>query len=118
MTLLDVFETVVVPGGSRASLKVARRLVRILLPLWKAVRGKRHGLSGTFAPLVLVLCFFVWMTFLALAFGLMAFAVRSDFQPPLKSLFDGIYIVGSSLVTVGLSQINPAGLARWVVLGA
>ena len=46
LTLLDVFETVVVPGGSKASLKVAKRLVSTLLPVWKAVRGKRHGLSS------------------------------------------------------------------------
>ncbi|HEY7960253.1 MAG TPA: hypothetical protein VID20_09360 [Sphingomicrobium sp.] len=118
MTLLDVFETVVVPGGSRASLKVARRLVFLLLPLWKLMRGKRHGLSGTFAPLVLVLSFVIWMAFMAIGFGMMAYAARADFEPPLRSLFDGIYIVGSSLVTVGLSQSNPTGLARWVVLGA
>jgi hypothetical protein len=118
MTLLDVFETVVVPGGSKASLRVARRLVWILLPLWKASRGRRHGLSGAFAPLVLVLCFFIWMAMLALGFGLMSYAARTAFDPPLKSLFDGIYIVGSSLVTVGLSQSNPTGLARWIVLGA
>lgn len=118
MTLLDVFETVVVPGGSRASLKVARRLVFSLLPMWKLMRGKRHGLSGTFAPLVLVLSFVIWMALMAIGFGMMAYAARADFEPPLRSLFDGIYIVGSSLVTVGLSQSNPTGLARWVVLGA
>ena len=118
MTLLDVFETVVVPGGSRASLKVARRLVWGLLPIWKAIRGRRHGLSSAFAPLVLVLCFIVWMAALALGFGLMAYAVRADFEPPLRSFFDGFYIVGSSLVTVGLAESNPFGLARWIVLAA
>jgi hypothetical protein len=90
----------------------------LLLPLWKLMRGKRHGLSGTFAPLVLVLSFVIWMAFMAIGFGMMAYAARADFEPPLRSLFDGIYIVGSSLVTVGLSQSNPTGLARWVVLGA
>lgn len=118
LTLMDVFETVVVPGGSKASLRVAKRLVWALLPVWKAVRGKRHGLSSAFAPLVLVLCFIVWMTLLALGFGMMAYAGRGDFEPPLRSIFDGIYIVGSSLVTVGLSQSNPTGVARWVVLAA
>jgi hypothetical protein len=118
MTLRDVFETVVVPGGSRASLRVARRLVWLLLPAWKKIRGKRHGLSGAFAPLMLVLCFVIWMTFLATGFGLMAYAARSDFEPPLRSFFDGVYIVGSSLVTVGLAASNPFGLARWVVLAA
>ena len=118
MTLLDVFETVVVPGGSKASLKVAKRLVQGLLPLWKAARGKRHGLSSAFAPLVLVLCFIIWMALLAVGFGLMAYAARHHFQPPLRSFFDGVYIVGSSLVTVGLAQSNPFGLARWIVLAA
>jgi Ion channel len=118
MTLLDVFETVVVPGGSKASLRVAKRLVWALLPVWKAVRGRRHGLSGSFAPLVLVLCFIIWMALMAFGFGLMAYAARADFKPPLHSLFDSIYVVGSSLVTVGLSESNPAGLARWIVLGA
>jgi hypothetical protein len=118
MTLLDVFETVVVPGGSTASLKVAKRLVWGLLPLWKAIRGKRHGLSSAFAPVVLVLSFIVWMALLAIGFGLMAYAARNDFHPVLRSFSDGVYIVGSSLVTVGLAESNPFGLARWIVLAA
>lgn len=117
-TLADVFQTVVVPGGSRASLKVAKRLLSILLPIWKRVRGRRRGLSDAFAPLVLVLCFAVWMSLLAFAFGLMCYTGRDHFQPQLKSFFDAVYIVGSSLVTVGLTQSNPAGEARWIVLGA
>lgn len=118
MVLRDVFDTVVVPGGSRASLRVAHRLVVVLLPLWKHARGRRRGASNAFAPLILVSSFVVWMTLLALGFGLMAFAARSSFQPPLRSFFDAVYVVGSSLVTVGLSQVNPSGLARWVALAA
>jgi hypothetical protein len=118
LTLRDVFDTVVVPGGSRASLKVAHRLVFILLPVWKAVRGRKRGLSTTFAPFVLVSCFVIWMGLLAIGFGLMAYALRSDFEPPLRGFGDAVYLCGSSLVTVGLSQTNPAGLARWVILGA
>lgn len=118
MTLLDVFETVIVPGGSKASLRVAKRLVWALLPIWKAVRGKHHGLSGAFAPLILVLCFIIWMALLAFGFGLMSYAARTHFDPPLRSFFDGVYIVGSSLVTVGLAESNPLGVARWIVLAA
>ena len=118
MTLRDVFDTVVVPGGSRTSLRVAHRLVVLLLPIWKRIRGRRRGLSTTFAPLVLVSCFAIWMALLALAFGMMAYAVRGDFQPHLRGFGQAVYIVGSSLVTVGLTQDNPAGLARWVILGA
>lgn len=118
MVLKDVFDTVVVPGGSKASLRVAHRLVVMLLPIWKSVRGRRGGVSTAFAPFALVSSFIVWMALLAVAFGVMAFAVRAHFQPPLTSIGDGIYLAGSSLVTVGLSQVNPAGVARWVILGA
>ena len=118
LTLMDVFETVIVPGGSRASLKVAKRLVWVLLPVWKGVRGSRHGLSSTFAPLILVLCFTIWITLLALSFGLMAYAIRSDFQPPLRSVPDAIYMVGSSIVTIGVSEENALDGGRWLVLAA
>lgn len=118
LTLRDVFDTVVVPGGSRASLRVAHRLTVASLPVWKKVRGWRRGVSGSFGPFVLVSCFITWMALLALAFGLMGYAFRGDFVPPLKSFFDAVYLVGSSLVTVGLSQTSPTGTGRWVVLGA
>jgi hypothetical protein len=118
MTLRDVFETVVVPGGSRASLRVTKRLLWTLLPLWKWVRGKRHGLSGAFAPLVLVLSFVIWIALLALGFGLMAYSMRFHFDPPLHSVPDAIYMVGSSIVTIGVSEEDALGAGRWVVLGA
>ena len=118
MTLLDVFETVVVPGGSRASLRIARRLVQALLPLWKLIRGKRHGLSGAFAPLVLVLCFIAWIALLAIGFGLMAYAMRTRFDPTLRSVWDAIYMVGSSIVTIGVSEENALGAGRWIILAA
>ena len=118
MVLKDVFDTVVVPGGSRTSLRVAHRLVVVSLPVWKRVRGRKRGLSTAFAPFVLVSSFIVWMALLAFAFGLMAFSQRADFQPHLRTLGDAVYITGSSLVTVGLSQSNPTSVGRWVVLGA
>ena len=118
LTLSDVFDTVVVPGGSRASLHVARRLSAAMLPVWKAVRGRRRGLSAVFAPTILVGCFIIWMTLLDLGFALISWAARSQFEPSLRSFWDGLYLVGSSLVTVGLSHIHPTGAARWVVLAA
>ena len=118
LTLADVFDTVVVPGGSRTSMRVARRLARLLLPLWKAVRGRRRGLSALFAPTVLVGCFTIWMFLLCIGFAMMSYALPSSFHPPLKSFWDGFYLVGSSLVTVGLSETNATGPGRWVVLVA
>jgi hypothetical protein len=118
LTLADVFETVVVPGGSHAALRVAHRLRVLLLPLWKSLPGRRRGISGTFGPMILVGSFIIWMSFLALGFGLMTFAVRKDLSPPLHTFGDAIYFAGSALVTVGLSASHPFGMARWVVLSA
>jgi hypothetical protein len=118
MTLRDVFDTVVVPGESRASLRVARRLVWLLLPVVKRLRGRRKGISTTFAPLILVSSFLVWMLLLDVAFGLMAHALRDSFQPPLASFAQSMFVVGTGLVTIGLSGTDAADAARWVVLAA
>jgi len=116
LTLRDVFETVVVPGGSRASLRVTSRTGRLLLVVYKLARGRRVGISSTFAPLVLVSSFVIWMSFLALAFGLMAYGARAHFVPPVQSFGDAVYEAGSALLTVGLSPHYPRGAGRWIVL--
>ena len=116
LTLRDVFDTVVVPGGSRASLQVTRRIGSVLLAAFKLVRGRRRGLSSTFAPLVLVSSFVTWMALLALAFGLIAYGARSHFSPPITSFGDAVYEAGSALLTVGLSPHYPAGAGRWIIL--
>jgi len=118
LTLRDVFETVVVPGGSRASLQVTRRIGRLLLTLYKLARGPRRGISSTFAPLVLVSSFVIWMTLLAIAFGLTAYGARSHFNPPITSFADAIYEAGGALLTIGLSPHYPGGTGRWIILAA
>lgn len=118
MTLRDVFDTVIVPGGSRTTLHTPRRLVRLLLPVWKRVRGRRRGLSTIFAPFILVTSFALWMILLAVAFGLLAHAVADSFHPRLSSFGDAVFTAGSSLVTVGQSEVVVTGSARWVMLAA
>jgi hypothetical protein len=118
-TLRDVFDTVVVPGGSRASLRVAQRLGSVLLLVWKAVRGRRRGISGSFAPVVLFGSFLIWLALLGLAFGLMAYAARSQFQPQIESLPEAIYTVGSAMTTVGPGKAETIlGVGRWILLAA
>jgi hypothetical protein len=118
LTLRDVFDTVVVPGGSRASLQVTRRVGGLLLFAYKLVRGRKRGISSTFAPLVLVSSFIIWMALLALAFGLMAYGARSHFSPPLRGFGSAVYQAGSALLTVGLSANIPIGVGRWIILAA
>jgi hypothetical protein len=118
LTLRDVFDTVVVPGGSRASLQVTRRIGRALLVVRKVVRGRRGATTSAFAPLVLVSSFVIWMTLLALAFGLMIYGARAEFESPVPSFGDAVYEAGGALLTIGLSTHYPAGLGRWIVLAA
>jgi hypothetical protein len=58
------------------------------------------------------------MSLLAVGFGLMAYAIRDHFHPPLRSFFDAVYMVGSSLVTIGVSEEDALGFGRWLILGA
>jgi Ion channel len=118
LTLRDVFDTVVVPGGARGSLQVTRRVGTLLLYVWKAVRGRRRGITFSFAPLVLVSSFVIWMSLLSLAFGLMIYGVRMDFKPPMTSFGDSVYQAGGALLTIGLSSHFPQGVARWIVVAA
>src|SRR5438309_3620237 len=118
MTLRDVFDTVVVPGSSRTTLHVARRLVLVLLPVWKRLRGRRRGLSTMFAPVALVAAFAIWMGLLAIAFGLMVHATGNAFSPRIAGFGDAVFAAGSALVTIGQSSDVVHGGARWVVLAA
>ena len=117
MTLRDVFETVVVPGGSRASLHVAQRLVRVLLPLWRWMRPRR-GISTTFAPVLLVGSFVIWSALMVVGFGLMAHAMGSSFRPPIHTLTAGFYLAGSSIITLGPTETSAVGAGRWLVISA
>ncbi len=117
LTLKDVFDTVVVPGPNRGGLQLTRRLVFATLPLWR-LAGRRRSIPTSFAPFVLLASFVIWMLLLALAFGLMAHALRSDFRPPPRSFFDAVFLVASGLVTLGLSGVEASGAVRVVVLAA
>jgi hypothetical protein len=116
-TLRDVFDTVVVPGESHGRLKIARRIVFATLPAWRR-RARGGGISTSFAPFTLVASFILWMLLLTLGFGALAYALAEAFKPALPSFPQALYVAGSGLVTVGLSETDATGLARWVVMGA
>ncbi|HUR88043.1 MAG TPA: ion channel [Ramlibacter sp.] len=114
-TLRDVFYTVVVPGGTRGSLRISKRLVQAALPVWKHIRGR--GIGVNFAPVVLVGSFVTWMLLLVLGFALMAHALSNHFDPPLQGFGHALYVAGASMGTIGFGQVEPHGLARAVTVG-
>ena len=115
LTLRDVFSTVVVPGESKATLHIARRLLFVLLPAW---RGGRSGVPVSFAPFILVTTFLIWMLLLTFGFAIMALGLRHSFAPPLADFAQAVYVVGSAVVTTGQAETDALGLARWVTVGA
>jgi hypothetical protein len=118
LSLRDVFDTVVVPGESRGALRVARRLLFAMLPLWKRMRRGKTGVSTSFAPSVLMASFVVWMTLLMVGFGLIAHGLGNWFSPHADSFEEAAFIAGSALATVGLSGIEAFGPAHWVLVAA
>ena len=118
LTLRDVIDTVVVPGRTGGLLSVLRRIIRLSLPLWRAARRREQGVSTSFAPFALVQAFVVWMLLLTFGFGLMVRALASSFEPALPSFGQALFVAGSGLVTVGLSETDATGLARWVVMSS
>jgi len=122
-TLIDVFSSIVVPGPSTARLSVARHVRRMSVPLWRYVSqkrasGRRQQLSNSFAPLLFFLAFATWMALLLIGFSLMFHALGASFEPPLAGPGDAIYFAGSSLLTLGVSEVDAHGPARWLLLWA
>ena len=116
VTLRDVFGTVVVPGRTRGSLRVARRLMLGLLPLGR--RLGRPGLGTIYAPLMLLLAFVGWMLLLVLAFGLMAHAASDSFSPPLEGFGHALAVAGASMTTIGTGAVDARGAAAVVDVAA
>src|SRR4051812_31892896 len=116
-TLRDVFDTAVVPGPVSGSLKVSRRLVFLVLPVWRRL-SRGTGVGVNFAPAMLVATFAVWMLLLVLGFGLLAHALSGSFTPRLAGFGEAMYVAGSALATIGLGNSAASGPAAVVVVVA
>ncbi|TIR26273.1 MAG: hypothetical protein E5X34_05320 [Mesorhizobium sp.] len=117
-TLRDVFDTVVVPGESRASLRLASRMVFAGLFGLRHTRRPGAAIPAAFAPFVLVASFTGWMLLLIFGFGLMVAALSGWYRPAVPTFSQAVFVAGSSLVTVGLSETDATGPSRWVNIAA
>jgi hypothetical protein len=121
IALIDVFSSVLVPGPSKRRLSVARRVTASVLPVWRhATRtrgaGSRKRLPNVLAPMLFGLAFSSWMLLMLTGFGLMFHASADSFSPPLKDFGQAVYVAGSSLLTLGVSEVDAHGVARWMIL--
>lgn len=121
LTLADIFATILVPGQVDGRLRVGEHVRTLTMPLARlSARGARapgRRPSNSFAPFVFVLIFGAWMLLLLAGYALLFHALREDFHPVL-SIGDAIYVTGSSLLTLGVSEVNAVGGARWLILAA
>lgn len=125
VVLYDVFQAVVVPRWTDRALRISPLLLDALWPLWRRIglrirkAGKREDFLGTFAPLALMLILVAWVLSLILGYGLVAYALRGEFRPPIADLGSGLYVAATSLLTIGYGDIVAHGTpARAAMLAA
>ena len=117
----DIFSTILVPGPVGSRLRVVLQVRRATLPIWLYVARRRPGdgrPGNGFAPLTLVLTYTAWMLLLLLGFGLLMHALAASFSPHLGRFDDALWVAGSSLLTLGVSEYDASGMARWLILAA
>ena len=121
--LLDVFSTIMIPGPSKGPFRIGVRLRNLILPPWRYLShrrtgGRRQRLSNFFAPFLFIALFGTWIALLLAGFALMFHASAAWFVPRLEDPTQALYVAGSSLLTLGVSEVDAKGHARWLVLWA
>lgn len=119
--LTDIFVTLLAPGASYP-FSVVIRWRRMSLPIWRRLAPRRrrgdprpHNL---YAPVTFLLAFLTWALLMLLGYGMMIHALGGLFEPDITLLSDGVWVAGSSLVTLGVSEFDASGVSRWVILAA
>jgi hypothetical protein len=120
--LFDVFQTVVLPRPTPATLRPSAGLVWVLYSLsrWVALRlpaERREQVLGTIAPLSVMVQLLWWVVALNVGFGLVLLGLAHEMQPPLTGFGSALYFSAVSMLTLGYGDITPVGgLARLLVL--
>lgn len=121
-TSVDIFATLLIPGPVVGRFGMVVNMRRVSLPLFLLAARRRVGedrrLSNAYAPATFMLTFVAWLLLLLLGFGMTMQAVGHQFQPRIASLGDAMWIAGSSLLTLGVSEYDATGVARPLILAA
>jgi hypothetical protein len=121
--LNDVFQSVVVPRSTPARYRLTRWVVR---PGWRAWRviglrthssGARERILGVFAPLVVVVLLLLWLSGLAVGYGLIFYGLRAQLHPAVQDFPTALYFAGTSVLTIGFGDfVATSGVARVLAL--
>lgn len=119
--LVDIFVTLLAPGATYP-FSVVLRWRQASLPVWRRFApGRRRDdprPHNLYAPVTFLIAFVTWALMMLLGYGMMIHALGGLFDPAVTVFSDGLWIAGSSLVTLGVSEFDAGGVARWVILAA
>ncbi len=125
LTLVDIFQSVVVPRASSGWLRFSRHVLRIS---WSAFRRaglrtrsgqRRERILGAFGPFVVILLLVVWVTLLIVGFGTLLDALRDQIRPVPPDYWASLYFAGTALLTIGFGDYTAVGIpARFISLAA
>ncbi len=121
LTLADIFATILVPGQVDRQLRISAYMSSATRPLarlsarWARAPGRRP--ANSFASFVFLLVFAAWMLLLLGGFALLFHTMRDSFRP-VVDWGDAVYLAGCSLLTLGVSEVDALGGARWLILAA
>lgn len=129
VVLLDAFQTIILPRRPVVRLRITRLFFVFTWAPWVALvhlvasRRLREQLYSWYGPLSLLVLFAVWAVSLTTAFALIYFGLHLPFSDPAHPatefgrLRSSFYVSGSTLFTLGLGDVVPAGpLARFLVV--
>ncbi len=118
--MVDAFQTVILPRRPKGRFRITRAFFVMTWRPWAAIAGffsnprARDQLYSVFGPLSLLLLLIVWAALLVGGFGLLFFALGSNFHDALEPrlavsthLLTDLYVSGTSLFTLGPGDVTP-----------
>lgn len=115
VTLVDVFQSVIVPRAEDKASRISRYIVRYLWRVWPQLSfalyrnddQRREDFLGIYAPFALVAMLVSWVVMLLGGWGLFFYGIRDQLRPLHLHFGDCIYFAGASLMTIGYGDIVP-----------
>ena len=125
LTLVDIFQSVVVPRASTGLLRLGPHILR---SSWWAFRRaglrtrsaqRRERILGAFGPFAVILLLVVWVVLLIVGFGTLLDALRDQILPVPADYWTSLYFAGTALLTIGFGDYTAIGTpARFISLAA
>lgn len=113
-TILESFETLVLPRRIERPLRLTALFYRVLWRAWKGIRWSlppsgRDNFLAVFGPLLLLVLLIFWGFCLTLGFALLYWGTGADVHTPegVSSLSSYFYFSATTFITLGYGDIYP-----------